>query len=229
MALLSLALYGSRARQDDDASSDVDLFAISDEQKYSMFVKNNTNVASYPRQLAFERAKEGDLFMLHIVSESRALYDPNDEMGQLKNAFAFKQSYDDEISFASDIGWMLVEHSNISNNYAFVNRRIAWCVRTILIGRAASERLPIFAANKLSEFSGSNLTLPLIKGKNSNTPRDDALRNLRKFLIKFGKEHPLESRPALLEDYGRYFAASNNVMGRKTLGFLESVADDFYV
>ncbi|MGQ7938251.1 anti-phage Hailong system nucleotidyltransferase HalB [Paraburkholderia sp. D1E] len=228
MTITSLALYGSRARQDEDIHSDIDLFAISTDLQYQMIVQKNTNIASYPRPLAFERARQGDLFMLHIVNEAQVLYDPTNEFSQLKETFTFKGSYDSEIQFASDIAWMLIDNSSTSNNFSFLNRRIAWCVRTILIARGANLQRPIFSASKLAEFSASDLTLPLIKGKSSNEARPGALDALEAFLKKFGGAHPFLDRKTSLIEYAGYFAGQGNVMGSKTLTMLQSTAEDFY-
>ncbi|CAN0622103.1 Polbeta domain-containing protein [Burkholderia multivorans] len=228
MAILSLALYGSRARRDEDEDSDIDLFAISDDSEYRMIIEGNTNIASYPRPLAFERAENGDLFMLHIVSESRALYDPRGDLINLKREFKFRSNYDAEIQFASDIAWMLVDHAHTSDNFSFINRRIAWCVRTILIARAANLRLPIFSAKDLAEFSGSELTLPLIKSKGCIGPRTESIEELKAFIGRFGKKMPARQDSLSLHDYAHIFAESKNVMGNKTLLMLQSTAEDFY-
>lgn len=229
MAILCLALYGSRARRDEEKDSDIDVFAISDDSEYRMIVKDNTNIANYPRPLALERAAQGDLFMLHIVSESETLYDPQDEMGNLKREFKYRPNYDVEIGFASDIAWMLVDHAQTSDNFSFINRRMAWCVRTMLIARAANLHLPIFSAKKLSDFSGSNLTLPLIKRKSDNGPRAESIEELKNFVEKFGKKRPIRQNRPSLHDYGNLFSKSMNVMGNKTLVMLQSTAEDFYV
>ncbi|WP_158939780.1 nucleotidyltransferase domain-containing protein [Burkholderia sp. S171] len=228
MSILSLALYGSRARQDEVEGSDIDLFSISDDAQYRMIVHGNTNIASYPRQLAVERAEQGDLFMLHIVSESQTLYDPREYMNELKDAFNFRSNYDAEIKFASDIAWMLIDQSQVSNNFSFLNRRTAWCVRTILIAKAANKRFPIFSARGLADFSGSSLSFPLINGKNDIGPREESVRELELFVGEFGHKRPLPKGSLSLHDYAQLFAQSENVMGDKTLTMLQSTAEDFY-
>ncbi|HEF4840209.1 TPA: nucleotidyltransferase domain-containing protein [Burkholderia vietnamiensis] len=228
MAILSLVLYGSRARRDEDSASDIDLFAISDDLEYRMIVKGSANVASYPRTLALERATQGDLFMLHIVSESQTLYDPSGNIEQLKKEFTYRPSYDSEIQFASDIAWMLVDHAQSTDNFSFINRRIAWCVRTILIARAANLRVPIFSAKSLAEFSGSQLTLSLIKSKGYSGPRPESINELEDFIKQFGKDRPTKRASTSLHDYALIFADTQNVMGTKTLTMLQSSAEDFY-
>jgi hypothetical protein len=228
MAIISLALYGSRARHDEDADSDIDLFAISDEPEYRMIVKGNANIANYPRSLALERAGQGDLFMLHIVSESKTLYDPGGDIEQLKKGFTFRSSYESEIKFASDIAWMLIEHAHSSDNFSFINRRIAWCVRTILIARAANLRRPIFSAKGLAEFSGSALSLSLIKSKGHIGPRAESIKELETFVGQFGTDRPANRGGLSLYDYAPIFAESKNVMGTKTLSMLQNTAEDFY-
>jgi predicted nucleotidyltransferase len=228
MTIESLALYGSRARRDEGADSDIDLFAISGELEYQMIVSGNTNIASYPRALAFKRASDGDLFMLHIVKESLTLYDPSRQMEELKHAFVFKNNYDLDIRYAADIAWLLIDHGKSTDNFTFLNRRIAWCVRTILIARAANEHRAIFSAKGLSEFSKSSVALKLIKAKNLDNFRLESLKELDLFLKSFKLDRVFEQKRPSLEDYLEFFEESKNVMGLKTLSLLASSTEDFY-
>lgn len=228
MSIISLALYGSRARGDEGEDSDIDLFAITDDSDYKMIVNGKTNIANYPRSLAFQRAESGDLFMLHIVSESRSIYDPMGEFPKLKERFSFKEDYSSEIKYASDIAWMLVDQSGESGNYFFVNKRIAWCVRTILIARAANSKKAIFSAEALSNFSELNFVVDLIRRKNESVMKKRSVGELRLFLSQFGYPRPLNDNSTGLDGYARLFSESENVMGQKTLSVLQSSAEDFY-
>ena len=68
MAILSLALYGSRARGDFNNFSDIDLFAVTNEDHYKMIVDGSSNLACYPEKLALQRADSGDLFIFFAMS-----------------------------------------------------------------------------------------------------------------------------------------------------------------
>jgi predicted nucleotidyltransferase len=137
MNVASLIIYGSCARGDNVSTSDVDLLSLVSEGDYRMIVQNKINLALYPRTDAFEMARTGELFMLHIVREGRALIDFDADFEKLKADFQFKPSYGTEIANATALGWALIQLGKNVKNFALVNRRIAWCVRTILIAKAA--------------------------------------------------------------------------------------------
>ena len=217
MAILALALYGSRARGDNSEQSDVDLFAITDDDKYRMMVNGKTNVACYPLPLALERAAEGDLFILHICSESKELYESLGELNELKSTFRYKENYFLEVSQASDLAWFLVDSGPDFRNFTLLNKRIAWCVRTILIAKSAQMRIPFFAASKLVEFSGMPDTAILIDGKNSNSFRPELIEKLIIFLNAIGAPRPNANKDKALTDYFNLFKVTSNSMGLKTL------------
>jgi hypothetical protein len=229
MSILALALYGSRARQDQHPDSDVDLFAITDESEYRMIVQSNVNIACYPRPLALQRAENGDLFMLHIVREAKTLLDISGEMDVIRDIFKYKDSYESEIRAASDIAWFLCQSDGEFRNYALFNRRVAWCVRTMLIAKSAEMKCPYFSTRQLGEFSGSREAVFLIENKANEKYSSNSVSYLRKFLSEFGRRAPLLESDAADLDYANYFASSGNVMGLKTLSALRgSLSGDAY-
>ncbi|PMS19151.1 nucleotidyltransferase domain-containing protein [Trinickia dabaoshanensis] len=215
MPILALALYGSRARDDQQPDSDVDLFAVTDDAEYRMVVQANINMACYPRDLAIQRANSGDLFILHIALESRPLFDSSGEFDFIRESFNYKNSYEQEIDLASDLAWFLLKNAEKFRDYIFFNRRVAWCVRTILIARSAELRRPVFSAKQLGEFSGSSEAFLLISAKNSDQFISGYLDHLRGFLDRFGSPNPVPSGEQI--DWAMRFSASRNVMGLKTL------------
>lgn len=229
MAILALALYGSRARGDNSKKSDVDLFAITDDPEYRMLVNGNTNVACYPLSLALERAAEGDLFILHICSESKKIYESFGELNELISTFRYKEDYILEISHASDLAWFLVDSAPDFRNFTLLNKRIAWCVRTILIAKSAQIKKPCFAASKLVEFSGVPHTANLIDGKNSTSFRPELIEKLIDFLNSIGAPRPSSRKCTDLTDYLTLFKATSNSMGLKTLNSIQgdSTAENY--
>ncbi|MDN7934976.1 nucleotidyltransferase domain-containing protein [Burkholderia metallica] len=220
MSILALALYGSRARADQNPDSDVDLFAITSETDYRMIVRNNINIACYPRDLAHTRAENGDLYMLHIVRESKDLFDYTGELSKLRDKFKFKPNYESEIQMASDLAWFILDAESIFRNYTLFNRRIAWCVRTILIALSAEARKPVFSARQLGELTGSLETVILIENKDSDQHDPITTKYLNNFLNTFGRPRPLFTEPSAIDGYAAHFVRSNNVMGIKTISAL---------
>jgi hypothetical protein len=162
------------------------------------------------------RAQNGDLFVSHIVRESIPIYDPASQLDMLRSEFSFRQSYGDEIQRATDLGWFLVEHGMSIGSSALVNKRIAWCVRTILISRSAETGIPVFSALGLAEFAKSKAVLTLVKNKDETIIAADMLRDLEGVLASFGGDRIFRSRGSY-SDYRRRFDSTMNKVGLGTL------------
>ncbi|WP_196482869.1 nucleotidyltransferase domain-containing protein [Burkholderia stagnalis] len=224
MSILALALYGSRAREDHSPDSDVDLFAITDECSYKMIVESNVNIACYPRDLAATRAQGGDLFILHITQEGKTLFDNAGELKDLHAKFSYRNSYEIDIRLASDLAWFVLDMNSLFKNYTLINKRIAWCVRTILIAMSAEARRPVFSSSQLRDFSGSEEAYLLIENKDSNQQNTASIGYLTNFLAKFGRKRPILSRTPTLQEYRTYFVDSKNTMGIKTVAAIDGIS-----
>lgn len=221
MAILSLAIYGSRARGDYNESSDVDLFAITDEEKYKMVVEGINNLACYPESLAMQRARDGDLFILHICEESKEIYRSGFEMNDLKSAFRYKNNYNHEKICAAELAWFLIDLRSEFSNSLLVNKRVAWCVRTILIALAAEIKKPVFSRESLVKFSGNESVDNLIALKDSSVLNRIMFEELEEFLLKLNFFRP-ELSDISLSSYRRRFIKTENAMGLKTAMSLSS-------
>ena len=70
-SIVCLLLYGSRARGDHDAHSDVDLTAITSKHTPERVTIGRTTTMAYPLDHALRVARSGGLFAFHIVSEAK--------------------------------------------------------------------------------------------------------------------------------------------------------------
>jgi predicted nucleotidyltransferase len=228
MSILSLVLYGSCAREDNIASSDVDLFAITDDDLYLMSVKNKTNMACYPKSLAEDRAQDGDLFFLHLVLEGKVLYDHDQAFEKIKQRFKKKESYRKEIENACDISWMLIDLGHKSSNHAMINRRAAWCVRTILMSKSVDEGKPSFSKDALLRLYNIDSAKALIENKDNPNKVDKVFKHLEKFLIACDLRR--NSGPLDHFGYADMFMERTNPMGLKTLrSVLQNLNDPGYL
>lgn len=136
----------------------------------------NMSLYLYPWEKLLRDARDGDLFVCHIVYEARPLHDPKDLVPALRKAFRFKDSYALEIRNAADLGWFILRNVDDLPGH-LATKRIAWCVRTILIAKAAERRTPIFSAAALARSTGDRHVRRLItlKANASLTPKDIAL------------------------------------------------------
>lgn len=224
MNISAFVLYGSCARGDSNQSSDVDLFAITVDGEYQMVVKNKVNLAMYPKALALEMAKNGELFILHIVKEGQPLIDHRGDFQLLKDTFSYKNSYEKEIINSSELGWAIRHLGPSVRNQALVNQRIAWCVRTILIAKAAEEKKAIFSAESLGTFANEENVKILITNKTITTYQPKIFPIFEKFLLKWTSSNPLQ-KTAKLEDYQELFEKNKNIVGLKTLKAFKSDQD----
>lgn len=214
MTILALALFGSCARGDATPGSDVDLMVFTTEQRVRHAAMGNISLYLYPWAKLLRDARGGDLFVCHIVHEAKPLHDPKDLVPKLRKAFRFKDSYAPEIRNAADLGWYIIRKvDDLPGQLA--TKRIAWCVRTILIAKTAERRAPLFSATALAKSSKIPHIYRLItlKAKSSPTRKDIAL--FLNFLVKQGYFDPVPSGDNL--SYITHFKAHKNRVALQTL------------
>ncbi|HFE3557097.1 nucleotidyltransferase domain-containing protein [Enterobacter hormaechei] len=187
--LKSLILFGSHSRGDNTIDSDIDLLGIDDAQNFTVRNIGKVNFSFYSTEKSLEMCSQGDLFFLHIIREGKCLF--NDTFfNELKNSFKFKKSYLREAAVAYYLAQKIIEHSSTISNWIIANKRISWCVRTILIALSAEQRSPIYSklelSSKLMEIGLENQsTMLLIDAKNFNFENQEILSILAYFLYKY--------------------------------------------
>ena len=215
MAIIGLALYGSRARGDAADDADVDLLAITSDTRPVNTVRGNLTMSCYPLDDMIRGSRNGDLFALHIASEAKVLYDDGGVFQKITAAFKYRDDYDREIKLVSDVGWFLVRNSHRFSDHARFNQKLSWCTRTILIARAANQRRPLFSAAALAEFSGSPDVVTLISSKMRSAVDVGIVDAFARFLRTFGAAAP--PVPETLEEQERLFEADRNVAGLRVI------------
>lgn len=217
MTVSAVCLFGSRARGDHDEGSDVDLLLVTSEAQPRHSSMGNLSLSLYPIDGLMERAAAGDLFLCHLANEARPIYDPAGELARIGAAFRYRDSYDHEVEQASDLGWFLGRFADKLPNPGLSNKRIAWCVRTILIAKSAERRSPLFAPAKLATFAEDLRVLTLIQQKSADGGPDQALLTLlREFLHRWGAPDPVPDASSAAA-YEAVFLRTHNEVGRKTL------------
>lgn len=165
----AIFLYGSKARGDDDRFSDTDLLGVSfDGPITKAFDSIGVSLHVYPLDWLREQAANGSLFLLHLATEARPLFDPKRMLDEVRSSFSFKQSYSKEI----EIGCRVVASSLAIAPLAFSERlrkRYFWGLRTALMASSAEDREPKFSSMSLEEkFSIAGLMLH-IQSRNDAT------------------------------------------------------------
>lgn len=112
--ILSIILYGSHARKDNDASSDIDLCVlVTKRENYELEMSKineslglpdapNLNTVCYTDPIVESMLSHGSLFLWHLKLEGKILYGENYFSNKVKKLEPFKTHYD-EIIYHSEI------------------------------------------------------------------------------------------------------------------------------
>jgi hypothetical protein len=216
MSISAVALFGSRARNDHEPNSDTDLLLVTSEPTPRHVAKGNLSLSFYPIDDLVARAQRGDLFVCHIVREAKPVYDPERHFATLRSAFVLRKSYALEVEQASDLGWFLVRFGEKLGDASLVTRRIAWCIRTILIARSAERGEPVFSVAKLATFAELPIVQHLIRQKGQSNLDSVTIKGLRQFLSRWGLADPI-SGPVSEASYASRFGETSNDVALQVL------------
>jgi hypothetical protein len=213
MPIFAVTLFGSRARGDANRSSDIDLLLVTNEGTPRHTSMGNISMSFYPLKDLKARARSGNLFLCHVLREGRPVYDPEGLFAALTNEFKLRTSYECHIRQAADLAWLLARFGERWGSEKLLRRRIAWTVRTILIGRSAEAGNPVFAPKALARVGPSRLTRRLIAEKDADQLSRGILENLEEFLteLKLPDPLPAANTPELFSDL---FSQTGNAIGR---------------
>ena len=84
MPIYAVALFGSRARGDHDPNSDIDLLLITSERRPRHVIDGNMSLSFYPKAHLSAKAKQGDLFVCHLVMEAKVVYEEDKTFEQIR-------------------------------------------------------------------------------------------------------------------------------------------------
>lgn len=223
-AVICLLLYGSRARGDHDASSDVDLAAITAGETPEQVTFGRVTTMAHPLDDALRAARSGSLFTYHLVSEGKVLFESPRVFGRIQQAFKLRNDYQPVIDMCSAAGWFLLHYHQRATDARAFNRAVAWCTREMLIARAATERTPIFSAAGLANFVGCSAVVPVIRSKRSGVINPAILRDFRTILGEFGAPDP-DTPPTPSSAEQRFRAARNSAGVIAMRAFRDHAAD----
>lgn len=209
--IVGLVLYGSRARGDHDERSDIDVLALAAEGPPAVVTRECLTVSRYAVEHVLRRARSGDLFAYHLVTEGKVLYERAPVFAAVQRAFRHRSDYWPEITMASDVGWFLLHHHERAVNGLGLNGRMAWCTHTMIVARAAMARQPVFSAAGLASYSGSAAVASVIRSRRSPTVDPTVLDLFRHVLVRFGAPEP--EPLATLAAEGRRFDIDRNPAG----------------
>lgn len=227
MTAVAVALFGSRARGDHKPESDTDILLVVTEGAARVTTSGTVSLSIYPIDDLCTRAQQGDLFTGHLVMDAQPLYDPTGFIPQLRALWKPKDDYSLEIRQASDLATFLMVHQNILSAPAFSSRRIAWCVRTILIARSVAAGRPAYSDLDLASFAGDMNLLRLLVLKTQPDMTSERMRQLGDFLTRWGIVG-FSSFDRSVSAFASHFIATGNEIALKTLAVKHEYSDDDY-
>jgi hypothetical protein len=183
MPVAATLLFGSLARADQTEGSDTDLLLIGLEEEIRHVTVGHLSLFLYPWSQLERDARDGDLFVCHIVQEAKPLIDPDGYLKRLQQAFQYRQSYSEEIARATDFAWFLARFGTELNPQLFLKRAL-WCVRTILIARSVEARQPVFAPARLADTLSSVPARNLLLDRRTARDRAAVQEALRDFIVR---------------------------------------------
>lgn len=210
----AILLFGSRAREDSSRGSDTDLLLVSPSGTPKHKSIGHLSMFFYPWDKLQADARDGDLFVCHIVREAKPVFDPLNQLDQLRSQFKLRTSYAREITHARDLGWFLDRHGSALNSNIVV-RRMVWCVRTILIAQLAERGRPVFAPLELAMAAPASAADLLADRHHRRL--DVAMRQrFRQYMMQENGSPALPSE-ATVEDYRHLFFHTGNKVGVQTI------------
>ena len=210
MPVVAILLFGSLARADESEGSDTDLLMIKLQDETRRISVGRLSLFLYPWRTLKQNARDGDLFVCHLVREAKALMDPNGYLPRLKEAFQYRSDYMADIAWATDLGWYLARFGAELNSNLLA-RRVLWCTRTILIARSANRRDPIFAPQLLAEQTRSSSGKELLLRRHITRKNAELRRYLRLFLEEETSPDPFNRQADQTQFMERFEVTSNKV------------------
>lgn len=215
MPVVAILLFGSLARADESEGSDTDLLMIKLQDETRRISVGRLSLFLYPWRTLQQNARDGDLFVCHLVREAKALMDPNGYLPRLKEAFQYRSDYMADIAWATDLGWYLARFGAELNSNLLAKRAL-WCIRTILIARSANRRYPIFAPQLLAEQTESSSGKELLIRR--HTMRNNAeLRECLRLFLEKETSPDLFNKQADQTDFMERFKVTSNKVALQTI------------
>ena len=128
----SLMLFGSRARGDASAESDVDLLLLSDRSRCRLVSRGRVNLSIYTPEFLLDLCRSGSLFAWHLRREGRPIRDHGGRLRTILEEFRPRRSYARERREASLVGWCLSSPDARTADPRIVRACMLFALRTVV-------------------------------------------------------------------------------------------------
>ncbi|MFP2384587.1 nucleotidyltransferase family protein [Enterobacter ludwigii] len=181
-----LVLFGSHATNEASEDSDIDLLGINNSTLRTVRENGKVNLSLYSFSELMKMAKAGNIFILHVLMDGVCVFNQQ-IFNEIKDNFIYKKNYDIDIATAYYLARTILSEVDNISNWPVANKRISWCVRTILISISVEQRKPIFSKSKLaSSCVNTGLcyedAFSLVDAKSNKNKNTNVLNSLSKFL-----------------------------------------------
>ena len=190
MQLKALILFGSCARGDQQEDSDVDMLAIHDDKIYRIDEYGKLNFSLYSETTLSKMMSDGELFALHLATESKIIYENDECASKLFKTFRYKNSYQSVIDEANILAWAIIKHYDCINKPELCNKRLVWCIRTICAAMAAEQKKNCFSASSIVDSVPLDNMAWMLKQKNNAAKSPQLLVKMREFLQFYNLKQP---------------------------------------
>ena len=150
----SILLYGSRARGDAGLLADYDiLVAPATGGLRSPRHFGAVSIHVYPQDWLLDEARNGSLFIMHLVREALPMFDPSGFLDKLQLQFRRRENYAGDRKLSSLIIMLLLSSRWQRDDYLV--SRMFWAMRTLVIAHSADfSTQPGFSHDQLELHSG---------------------------------------------------------------------------
>jgi hypothetical protein len=147
-------LFGSYARGDQDASSDIDILQVTPTRGRSYNV-GKINVTCYTPDQLVALARGGAMFARHIALEAIPLIDPDDFLSTLKSSYVPAATYRDVCdSVACSIPLVAITEKEFAGNAHHYSATASYLLRTYVYARAFASGTQSFSMREVANHTG---------------------------------------------------------------------------
>jgi hypothetical protein len=217
MKIDAMMLFGSAARGENTPSSDIDILAVTEDD--APFRRNfgAAEMQFLPKSELFSMSERGDIFAIHLALEGVVVFDVSGVFSEFKEKLCIKESYEDQRLMASELAWFILDMGPVFNNQFLINKRIAWCIRTMLISKLVERGRFVFSPHGIARAFDDVDVCALIELRRSKSMDEGRFVQLRRFIDKYGSPRP---GVADIDEYKELFLKSRNSVALSTISAL---------
>lgn len=172
-----LMIFGSFARGDASASSDVDVLELTDKRSRP-YVVGRAHVYPYTDQRLRTMAESGALFVLHLRKEGLVFRDPNGALAQLLDSYSPPVSYDPyRLALRSAANLLDTSYERYSTRWKAYNDLAIFILRTTLYIHFVEMGDPVFSLAEIARRLQRNELKAALSLKSASTPDFDLFKS----------------------------------------------------